>query len=51
MKYIKDNLWTWAGTGLALITLSGVTQQKALLIAGAAVIAHTIITHIIGNDE
>ena len=38
MRFIEENIWTWAGTGLALITLSGPTQSKALLITGAAVL-------------
>lgn len=38
MKFIQENIWTWAGTGLALITLSGATQSRALLITGAALL-------------
>jgi len=38
MNFIKENIWTWAGTGLALITLSGVTQTKGLVIAGGAIL-------------
>lgn len=37
-NFINDNIWTWAGTGLALITLSGVTLNRALAIAGTAVL-------------
>lgn len=38
MNFIRENLWTWAGTGLALITLSGIVLHRALLITGAAVL-------------
>lgn len=38
MNFIRENLWTWAGTGLALITLSGVVLHRALLITGSAVL-------------
>jgi hypothetical protein len=38
MQFIKENVWTWAGTALALITLSGTVQSKALLITGVALL-------------
>ena len=43
MRFIEDNIWTWAGTGLALITLSGPTQSRGLLISGAAVLIQCLL--------
>ena len=43
MRFIEENVWTWAGTGLALITLSGPTQSKALLISGIAVLVQCVL--------
>lgn len=43
MKFIRDNVWTWAGTGLALITLSGVVQTRGLVIAGVAILVQCIL--------
>ena len=51
MRFIQDNLWTWAGTGLALITLSGTTQSKALLISGVAVLVQCVLALLIKDDE
>ena len=41
---LKDNVWTYAGTGLVLITLSGPTLRQATLITGIAVLVHSILT-------
>jgi hypothetical protein len=38
MQFIKDNVWTWAGTGIALVSMSGVVQSRAILISGIAVL-------------
>jgi hypothetical protein len=51
MRFIQDNVWTWAGTGLALITLSGTTQSKALLISGVAVLVQCVLALILKDDE
>jgi hypothetical protein len=51
MRFIQDNLWTWAGTGLALITLSGTTQSKALLISGVAVLVQCVLALILKDPE
>jgi hypothetical protein len=51
MRFIQDNIWTWAGTGLALITLSGTTQSKALLISGVAVLVQCVLALILKDDE
>ena len=42
--YLTDNAWTWAGTGMVLITLSGPTLRQATLITGIAVLVHSILT-------
>jgi hypothetical protein len=51
MRFIQDNLWTWAGTGLALITLSGATRSQALLISGVAVLVQCVLALLIKDDE
>jgi hypothetical protein len=38
MRFVKENIWTWAGTGIALVSMSGVVQSRALLISGGAVL-------------
>ncbi len=40
MKFLRDNVWVWAGTGLVLITLSGKTRSYGLTIAIAALLLH-----------
>jgi hypothetical protein len=42
--YLADNSWTWAGTGMVLITLSGPTLRQATLITGIAVLVHSVLT-------
>ena len=42
--YLSDNAWTWAGTGMVLITLSGPTLRQATLITGIAVLVHSVLT-------
>ncbi|CAB5219086.1 hypothetical protein UFOVP227_27 [uncultured Caudovirales phage] len=51
MNFIKENVWTWAGTGLALITLSGVVQKQALAIAGGAVLIQVVLALLTGDSE
>lgn len=51
MNFIKDNIWTWAGTGLALITLSGPVQSRALLISGLAMLVQCVLAIITNGDE
>ena len=50
MRFIQENIWTWAGTGLALITLSGPTQSRALLITGAAVVLQCVLAIVLKKD-
>lgn len=50
-RFINDNLWTWAGTGLALITLSGVVLSRALAIAGAALLLQSVLAVLTKDDE
>jgi hypothetical protein len=44
LDYLADNSWTWAGTGMVLITLSGPTLRQATLITGIAVLVHSVLT-------
>jgi hypothetical protein len=44
LDYLLDNSWTWAGTGMVLITLSGPTFKQAALITGVAVLIHSALT-------
>ena len=50
-RFINENLWTWAGTGLALITLSGVVLNRALAIAGTAVLLQCALAALTKDDE
>ena len=43
LDLLSNNAWTYAGTVLVLITLSGPTFKQALLVAGVAFVLHTII--------
>lgn len=49
-RFVNDNLWTWAGTGLALITLSGVVLNRALAIAGIAVLVQCALAIVADKD-
>ena len=44
LNYLVDNAWTWAGTGMVLITLSGPTFKQAVFLTGVAIMVHSIIT-------
>ena len=41
---VRDNAWTYAGTGLVLITLSGTTLRQAIWLVGICLIVHGILT-------
>jgi hypothetical protein len=43
-SFLADNAWTYAGTGMVLITLSGPTLRQAVLMTGVALIVHAAIT-------
>lgn len=51
MRFIHDNIWTWAGTALALISLSGVVQSQALLISGVALAIQCVIAVFLKDEE
>ena len=34
LNYLAENTWTWAGTGMVLITLSGPTFRQAVFSTG-----------------
>lgn len=44
MKFLADNVWVWAGTGLVLITLSGHTRKLGVFLTIAAITIHAIAT-------
>lgn len=50
MKFISDNVWVWAGTGLVLITLSGQTRRIGVVLSVAAVAVHLVAT-LLAKDE
>jgi hypothetical protein len=50
VKFISDNAWVWAGTGLVLITLSGRTRTLGLTISVAAVVIHLVSTLLTKDD-
>lgn len=51
MKFVNENLWTWAGTALALISMSGVVQSQALLISGIALALQVLFAFIIRDED
>ena len=44
LNFLNDNSWTYAGTGMVLITLSGPTLKQALWITGVTLVIHASIT-------
>ena len=44
LDYLADNAWTWAGTGMVLITLSGPTLRQATLITAIVGLVHSALT-------
>jgi hypothetical protein len=44
-------IWTLAGTALVLITLSGETQKKGLIISGGAFLLHVFGLMFTKSDE
>lgn len=50
MKFIVDNVWVWAGTGLVLITLSGQTRRYGVILTLVTVTIH-VVASIISKDD
>lgn len=44
LDFLADNAWTYAGTGMVLITLSGPTLRQAVWLTGVALVLHSVIT-------
>jgi hypothetical protein len=44
LNFLGDNSWTYAGTGLVLITLTGPTLKQAVWLTGVTLVLHAIIT-------
>lgn len=50
VKYLSENVWVWAGTGMVLITLSGKTRSLGIWITLVAVIAHAVASTMNGDE-
>jgi len=44
LYFLGDNSWTYAGTGLVLITLTGPTLRQAIWLTGVTLVLHAVIT-------
>lgn len=44
LAFLADNSWTYAGTGLVLITLTGPTLRQAIWLTGVTLVLHAVIT-------
>ena len=44
LNFLADNAWTYAGTGMVLITLSGPTLKQAIWLTGVALVVHALVT-------
>ena len=51
IEYLKDNVWVWAGTALVLLTLSGTTLKRALMIVIASIVIHLLFTLLQGKKD
>jgi hypothetical protein len=49
--YILDNAWTWGGTVLVLLTLTGSTLYQATLVTALVVSVHLWLSTRGENDE
>ena len=43
LNFLADNSWTYAGTGLVLITLTGPTLRQALWLTGVTLVLHSVL--------
>lgn len=51
MKFLSENVWVWAGTGLVLITLSGQTRTYGLVISVSACVIQLFLNIFNEDDE
>jgi len=51
VRYITEQAWTLAGTGLVLITLSGSTRTAGIWMSVAAVVLHFASYFLPDGDE
>lgn len=51
IKFISDNVWVWAGTGLVLITLSGQTRRLGIMLSVIAVSIHVVATLLTKEED
>ena len=50
-NFLAENSWTYAGTGLVLITLTGPTLRQALWLTGILLTATVLLTAIEMRDD
>ncbi len=50
LGFLADNSWTYAGTGLVLITLTGPTLRQAIWLTGVTLVLHAVISLIQKED-
>ena len=50
-EYVLDNAWTWGGTALVLLTLTGSTLYQASLVTAVVVLVHFYLSIRGENDE
>lgn len=50
-EYVLENAWTWAGTAMVLLTLTGSTLYQATLVTLIVVSLHFYLTLRGENDE
>ena len=50
-EYILENSWTWGGTALVLLTLTGSTLYQATVVTALVVSVHLWLTIRGENDE
>ena len=44
LDFLGENSWTYAGTSMVLITLTGPTLRQALWLTGVALVVHALVT-------
>lgn len=49
-NYIVENSWTWGGTALVLLTLTGSTLRWALFVTVVVVVVHAALTAGLQDD-
>lgn len=50
MNWLRDNVWVYIGTGLVLLTLTGPTLKKALILSLTGTAIHLIASYFDKGD-